>query len=190
MTVLPGAPAHLVVVDMQEVFGDPASAWFTPRFAQIVEPISRLTAAFSPRTTFTRFVAPQGEPVGSWRAYYRQWPFALRPPESAIWRLVAPFADGGPTVDATTFGKWGPQLAARTGHAPVLVIAGVATDCCVISTALAAADAGRHVRVVADACAGAGDDSHRQALAIMRGYAPLVDVVDTAEILTAISPGG
>jgi len=65
-----------------------------------------------------------------------------------------------------------------------LVLAGVSTDCCVLSTALAAADAGVAVRVVADACAGATDGSHRQALDILRLYAPLVEVVSVAEILT------
>ena len=61
------------------------------------------------------------------------------------------------------------------------MLAGVSTDCCVLSTALAAADAGVAVRVVADACAGVNDDSHRQALAIMPLYAPLVEVVSLAD---------
>ena len=41
-----------------------------------------------------------------------------------------------------------------------LVLVGVSTDCCVLSTALAAADEGVSVRVVADACAGVDDDTH------------------------------
>ena len=67
----------------------------------------------------------------------------------------------------------------------------MSTDCCVLSTALAAADAGVPVRVVADACAGVTDESHRQALDILRLYAPLVEVVRVADILGAGSwPGG
>ena len=64
-----------------------------------------------------------------------------------------------------------------------LVLAGVSTDCCVLSTALAAADAGVEVRVVAEACAGGDDDGHRRALEIMRTYAPLIEVVGLDEIL-------
>ena len=58
-----------------------------------------------------------------------------------------------------------------------LVLAGVSTDCCVLSTALAAADAGVHVQVVADACAGVDDDNHRKAIDIMRLYSPMLEIV-------------
>jgi nicotinamidase-related amidase len=86
------------------------------------------------------------------------------------------------TVDATTFGKWTPRLATRVGGAR-LVLAGVSTDCCVLSTALAAADAGVSVTVVSDACAGVDDASHAKALDIMRLYGPLVKVATTDEVL-------
>lgn len=166
---------HLVVIDMQHVFGDPESEWFTPRFAEIVPRISALVAEFAPRVTFTRFVAPAA-PAGAWQAYYEQFPFARQPPSAPLYQLVDDFAPFAPsTVDRPTFGKWGPELAARLAGAD-LVLAGVSTDCCVISTALPAADAGVRVRVVADACAGANDTTHEQALAIMALYAPLIEV--------------
>ncbi|WXF89963.1 isochorismatase family protein [Curtobacterium flaccumfaciens pv. flaccumfaciens] len=59
----------------------------------------------------------------------------------------------------------------------------MSTDCCVLSTALAAADAGATVTVVADACAGASDEDHDRALAVMRLYAPLITVVDSVREL-------
>jgi nicotinamidase-related amidase len=167
---------HLVVVDMQHVFGDPDSPWAVPRFAEVVPRIAALADAFAPRVTFTRFLAP-AEPSGGWRAYYEQFPFALVPPDAQLYRLVDALADrAGPTVDATTFGKWRPELAERIGSDDI-VLAGVSTDCCVISTALAAADAGVRVRVLADACAGATDTTHEQALAVMALYAPLIEIV-------------
>jgi nicotinamidase-related amidase len=86
-------------------------------------------------------------------------------------------------VDATTFSKWGPELAARVEQTGRLVLAGVSTDCCVLSTAVAAADAGVAVRVVADACAGVDDASHEKALDILRLYAPLVEVVTLDDVL-------
>jgi nicotinamidase-related amidase len=85
---------------------------------------------------------------------------------------------------ATTFGKWGPELAARAGAE--LVVAGVTTDCCVISTVLAAADAGVKVRVATDACAGSTDENHQQALAIMALYAPLVELTTVAELVSEL----
>ena len=178
-------PPWLAVIDMQEVFADPGSAWFTPRFGEIVGPVKELVAAFRPRVTFTRFVAP-AEPAGAWRRYYEQWPFALRPPDDPIYRLVADFADdaaaaAGLEIAASTFGKWGPQLEGLVGDGGRLVLAGVSTDCCVLSTAVAAANAGISVQVVADACAGVNDESQAQALALLRLYAPLIEVVSLGE---------
>ena len=80
------------------------------------------------------------------------------------------------------FGKWGPELAGRVGGDDI-VLAGVSTDCCVISTALPAADAGTRIRLVTDACAGATDVSHEQALAVMDLYAPLIELVTTDELM-------
>jgi nicotinamidase-related amidase len=183
---------HLVVVDMQRVFADPTSGWATPGFAAIVPAVGRLVQDCAPEVTFTRFVAP-AQPTGAWRDYYARWPFALQPPEAPLWDVVPGLGPTGPTVDAPTFSKWGPELAARVGPLPggrgsdrtTLVLAGVSTDCCVLSTAVAAADAGVPVQVVADACAGVDDASHRKALDVLALYAPLIEVVTSAEVLTS-----
>lgn len=172
---------HLVVVDLQHVFADPDSGWYVPRFADIVEPVRRLVAAYEPAVTFTRFVAP-ATPSGAWQGYYERWPFARVPADDPLYALVEPFA-GRPTLDFTTFGKWGPELAARVDD--VVVLAGVSTDCCVLSTALPAADAGVQVVVAADACAGACDATHEQALHLMGMYAPLIELRTTAELVGA-----
>jgi len=174
--------AWLVVVDMQQVFtGD--SPWATPRYDHAAHAVERLLPRFTGRTVFTRFVAP-AEPQGAWVPYYRDWPFALVPEADPLWDLTEPFrtaaADrGDPVVTETTFGKWGTGLRAVVGDHAHLVLTGVSTDCCVLSTALAAADAGATVTVVADACAGASDADHGRALDGMRLYAPLISVVDT-----------
>jgi nicotinamidase-related amidase len=170
----------LVVVDLQRVFGDPESPWAAPRFDEVRPRVRRLAGAFGERVVFTRFVAPT-EPEGAWRGYYEQFPFALQPPDAPLYELVdEPGAH--PVVSATTFGKWGPDLASVVDDGP-LTVAGVATDCCVISTVLAAADAGRTVRVVTDACAGSSDDDHDRAVRVMSLYAPLVELTTTAEVL-------
>ena len=176
--------ARLVVVDMQHVFADPDSGWYVPRFAEVVKPVEALVAAFTPHVTFTRFVAP-AQPEGAWIAYYERFPFALEPPDAELYRLVpaiARHASAG-TLDAMTLSKWTPELAGAVGPGGELVVAGVATDSCVIGTALAAADAGVHVRVPADACAGADDDAHEHTLAVLRLWAPLIEVTGTARIL-------
>lgn len=175
---------HLAVIDMQEVFADPASDWATPGFAGIVPRVRELATALAPQITLTRFVAPD-TPSGAWRGYYAQWPFALQPPDAPIYDVVAgiaPAQETTRTISATTFSKWGPELAEAVG-ARTLLLAGVSTDCCVLSTAVAAADAGVPVQVVGDACAGVDAPSHDAALHVMGLYAPLIEVVDTAAVL-------
>lgn len=186
----PEPDAALVVIDMQDVFARPASPWATTNYPAALAATRRLLPAFADRTVLTRYVAP-AVPDGAWRAYFDQWPFALVPEDDPLYDLAG-LADvaaaGAPVVTRTTFGKWGPELAAATRDAGTLVLAGVATDCCVISTALAAADAGRRVLVVADACAGSTPENHERALDIMRLYAPLIEVTTAQDVLAGINP--
>ena len=81
-----------------------------------------------------------------------------------------------------------PDLAAVVGPDAPLVLTGVSTDCCVLSTALAAADAGRFVTVVADACAGLSDADHQRALDAMALYAPLITITSVAEVTGYCAP--
>jgi len=179
--------AWLVVIDMQRIFGEPSSAWFTPRFAEASAAIQRLRPSFSERTVFTRFLAPE-RPVGAWVPYYETWSFALDPANAALYDLMPEFrASDGPVIDRTTFGKWDVETHAAIGGSREIVLVGVSTDCCVISTALAAADAGVHVRVVADACAGVSDSDHGRALGAMALYAPLIEVTTVADVLASVS---
>jgi len=173
----------LVAVDLQTVFADPASPWASPSFSRALAGTRRLLPAFAGRTVHTRFVAPS-RPVAAWEAYYRDWPFALVPPTDPLYALVLP-VEGDPVVTATTFGKWGTDLAAAVGHSERIVLTGVSTDCCVLSTALAAADAGVQVQVVADACAGASEADHQRALDAMALYTPLITLTTVADVLSS-----
>ena len=186
----PGAaivPA-LVVIDMQRLFGDPASPWATPGYDEIVSHVDELAGAFGPdRTTFTRFVIPERW-EGSWEPYYRLWSAVTVPEARSLLDLSEPWASRRPaTLDRTTFSKWGPELRAAAGASRTLVLCGVATDCCVLCTALPAADAGMFVRVVEDACAGATAEAHRSALTVLRGYAPQIEVTTVAEELERLA---
>jgi nicotinamidase-related amidase len=170
----------LVVIDMQNVFADPSSGWAAPQFATIVPNMKTLIAAFTPQVIFTRFVVPD-EPVGAWADYYARWPFARDPSAATFFDLVSDLpSKGHPVIDLPTFGKWGPALRDVAQQPTALVLAGVSTDCCVLSTALAAADDGIRVEVVVDACAGATALDHQRALDAMALYAPLVVLTDTA----------
>lgn len=175
--------AWLVVIDPQRIFADPTSDWGSPMFPAIVDPVRRLAAAAGARTVVTRWV-PARDPQGSWAAYLKAWPFADVPEDDPLLELVPEMADLSQQVVAVpTFGKWGPDLEAVTGPTPHLVLVGVSTDCCVVSTALAAADAGATITVVTDACAGSTRENHRAAMDVMALYPPQITLATSAEVL-------
>lgn len=175
----------LVVIDPQRIFADPSSPWCAPDFEAIVGPVDRLAVEFGDRVLVTRWIPGTGRP-GSWADYFARWPFADRRADDPYFDLVdaATRWVRRPPLDATTFGKWGDAMARIAGRHPRLVLAGVATDCCVISTALAAADAGAWVEVAADACAGSDPASHAAACHVMGLYSPQIRVRTVDQILS------
>lgn len=177
-----------MLIDMQAVFAKPPSPWASGQYPQAQPHALRLRAAYpDERTAITRYLPP--DPVeGAWVPYFEVWPFALDPSQ-ADYALMPGFEPGGATlIERTTFGKWDAQSQEAMGNPDVLVVAGVSTDCCVLSTALAAADAGVQVRVVADACAGASPIDHQRALDAMALYAPLIEITDTDTVLRGSLP--
>ena len=178
------ADPWLVVVDAQHIFASPDSPWGSPMFDAIVEPVRRLAAAYGPeRTILTRWV-PADPAAGSWAAYLEAWPFARVADDDPLLDLVEPVRGlGAHVLGAPTFGKWGADLAALTGPTPDLVVTGVSTDCCVVSTALAAADAGATLTVVTDACAGSTPENHAAAMHVMSLYPPQITLATTARVL-------
>jgi len=182
------APSWLMIIDMQRIFSEPNSEWATPDYALASAGIQRLLGAFESRVCFARFLPPD-QPVGAWITYYERWPFALDPANAPLYELTKEFASVPATmIDRTTFGKWDAATDEALGHPKDIVLAGVTTDCCVLSTALAAADAGVHVTVAADGCAGITEADHQRALNAMALYSPMINIAEVGSILASV-PG-
>jgi nicotinamidase-related amidase len=108
----------------------------------------------------------------------------LRPERDGWFELAEPYRGlAGTFVDRPIFSAWGERLRSRAGDPAELVLCGVATDCCVISTALDAIDDAAFVRVVEDACRGSSAASHDAAVTVLRGYAPQVTLTTVDEEL-------
>ncbi|MEM6940015.1 MAG: isochorismatase family protein [Pseudomonadota bacterium] len=166
----------LLVIDMQPAFGSPESPWYVPDYETCAAQVGRLVEAFSSRVLFTRFVPPT-VPHGSWQSYYDIHRFALDPRHKALWDLD-PRWSGRPAVASHRFAKWR-EAAAEVPQDAQLVICGVATDCCVLGTAIEANDAGRAVRLAVDACAAATTTLHEAALTVLGDRAGLLQMTDT-----------
>lgn len=178
------ADAWLVVIDPQHIFAASDSAWGSPFFPDAIANIARLAERFGERVLVTRWM-PTADRATSWGEYFAAWPFADQPASDPLFDLV-PEAAGlspHPTLDLPTFGKWGAEIEAIVGRGGHVVLTGVSTDCCVISTALAGADAGAHLTVVTDACAGSTAENHAAAVQVMSLYPPQITLATTAEVL-------
>lgn len=187
MSRSPSASAEdswLVVIDPQAIFASPDSAWGSPFFADVIPRIRELADSFGERVIVTRWM-PTADRSTSWGEYFAAWPFADRPSSDPLFALVSDAIglSPHPTLDLPTFGKWGGEIEAIVGRGARVVLTGVSTDCCVISTALAAADAGAHVTVAADACAGSTAENHAAAMQVMGLYPPQITISDTAAVL-------
>ena len=73
------------------------------------------------------------------------------------------------------------------GATPTLIVTGVSTDCCVVSTVLPAADAGARIVVVTDGCAGSTPENHEAALHAMGLYPPQVTLATSDEVLVSLT---
>ena len=101
---------------------------------------------------------------------------ALVPDDDPLYAVVPELVGvADHVVTAGTFGKW-PVLRDLVGDGAHLTLTGVSTDCCVLSTALPAADAGVTVRIAASACAGSSAENHQRALDAMSLYGPQITV--------------
>lgn len=175
-------PATLVCIDMQRIFQDPESQWGVGGYEAAATKVAELADAHAGNVVWTRFVRDPAE-VGSWKDYYERWSDCRDSPESPVWDVTLTTQPADRVLSKPTFSKWGAELAEMTEATPHLIVCGVATDCCVISTVLGAVDAGKHVTVVTDACAGATTEIHDQALSLMGMLSPMVTLVTTAELL-------
>lgn len=178
----------LVVIDRQKVFAQSDwSEWACAdgTYYATDGPFTRLATAYGDRVAYTRYIAPD-TPQDAWVEYFKGWPQFLVAPDDPMYDFTdetAELAEGHPVISRTTFGKWCPELADAIGGATKIAICGVATDCCVLLTALAAADAGVRVRVVTDACAGSTPENQELAVNTMRLFSPLIEITTTDELL-------
>lgn len=171
----------MVLIDMQRIFQEPESQWFVSNYPSVEAKVSELHGSFD-QVIWTRFVRDPQEP-GAWADYYDRSDRCRADPESTQWDITIPLDPHERIIILPTLSKWGAQMAELTKGYAHLVVAGVATDCCVLSTVLGAVDAGKRVSVVADACGGATAIAHAQALDLMRLLSPMVTITTVASLL-------
>ena len=191
-----GADTVHVVIDMQRLF-DEETGWRVPDLAAVLRPIGKLIEHRPARALYARFITPAsiGESKGAWQRYYRQWPQVIRDRlPVGIFDLVAPLA--GQAAPHQQFDKEGfsafsgpafPGMLRDLG-ASTLVLSGVETDVCVLSTALEAIERGLRVVIATDAVTSSSPAGHRATLDhVLPRFEPMLDLAPSADIIAAWS---
>ena len=189
-----GADAVHVVIDMQRLF-DEETGWRVADLGSVVPAIVSLIEHRPARALYARFITPARieETKGAWQSYYRQWPEVIAdrlPP--GIFDLVAPLAPHAAAhqqFDKRGFSAFsGPTFAGMLGDlgAQTLVLTGVETDVCVLSTALEAIERGHRVVIATDAVTSSSPAGHRAALDhVLPRFEHLLDLAPSADIIAA-----
>lgn len=164
----------LLVIDMQNAY-TAEGPWTCPNMARATEQIIALieSGRFS-EVIFTRFDAPQ-DPVGTWKDYN----VINREVNEDVWMNemvpeLAPYLTQYPVFSKSTYSSMtvpeireaAEQCTARGGS---VVLTGVVSECCVLSTAFEAIDLGCPVVYITDACAGCSDDLEAAVVSVLAG---------------------
>lgn len=185
--------AHLCV-DMQRMFAE-ETPWHTPWLERVLPQIVSLVAAQPDRTLFTRFLPPPTaeRARGTWKAYYQRWPEMtqerLHPELLDLVPQLARFVPPAMVVDKFEYSAFrSPKLLPllRQKRVRTLIVTGVETDVCVLSTILAAVDLGLRVVIPTDAVCSSTDETHDALLRLYRRrFATQIETGTVDEVLAA-----
>lgn len=173
----------LVVIDMQNGFLNHHSRHITPAVVALVQ---EWTSRGLP-VVFTRFF---NEPGSAYEKYFK-WTRLVDSPETDLAPEIAAMADGSPVVDKpgyTLFTQEGAALVAEHGWTD-LVFCGVATESCVLKSAVDAFEHGYGPWIATDACASdAGAPVHDAGLTVARRLVGKHQLVTVDDLLSRLTP--
>lgn len=188
---IPHSALHLVV-DMQEMFRSHPD-WGTEVLTRVIPPIRRLLEARPDNAYFSRFIPPQraDHASGTWQRYYRRWASVtldnLAPGQVAIVRELRPWAKRvADKVGYSAMANPVLRQAAISHSDHCMILSGVETDVCVLSTVMEGVDAGLRVILATDALTSSSTACHERALAILHDrFDEQVELATVDQILAA-----
>lgn len=153
---------------MQVMFVDD-TPWQAPWARRVMPAIIGLVEHAPSRTLFSRFIPARNtaEAPGTWRRYFERWEQMtlnhLPADQVELVPELAAYAPPASVVDKRTYSPWhdgrlAPALSAK--GVTTLIISGLETEVCVLSTLLGAVDYGFRVIIATDAVCSSTDETH------------------------------
>lgn len=183
-----------VCIDMQRLFLEPGD-WYCSNGLTILSNTIKLAKASGDRCWFTRFITPttSAEATGQWRPYFEHWHSVTQSEVGAdimdLHTQLQPYASESRVFDKPTYDTFKSDSFAQllqASSARTLVMFGIETDVCVLSSALSAVDLGFRVIVVNDATASSDMNSHQACLDLVYPrFDQQIVLATTAQVLHA-----
>ena len=178
----------LLVIDMQNVYTK-GQEWACEGVEAASASILRLLNSRMPdQVIFTRYLAAE-HPEGVWKEYNEMnaavnadaWLNEMMPE-------FLPWVKTHPVYTKSVYSSFAiPEVRDLAKHASRIVISGVVAECCVLSTALSAIDAGCKVIYLTDAVAGLNATSQKEAENILSYLSPLhTELMTTQQYLDSL----
>jgi nicotinamidase-related amidase len=169
----------VLLIDFQEIF-KPHGLWPVPKFNAALENALKICEKFKNVIT-TRYIPPK-HIFGEWKQYFKQFPKIPLNDNDPCYDLAENVPDDF-VISVPKFGKWQSISKSLRKLPEKVIVCGVSTDCCVLSTVLPAVDSGVKVYVVSDACAAGNNHDNKRGLDAMKGYYPNIEIVSTENVL-------
>jgi nicotinamidase-related amidase len=187
----PVANAVHLCIDMQNIFAH-GGIWQTPWMERVLPAIVDISARYTARTVFTRFITPLAaeDRPGRWRRYFTKWKCATRSQLPADQLELVPslrrFAPPAAVIDKTGYSAFSESALAsflREKSVSTLIVTGAETDVCVLSTVLDAVDLGLRVVIVEDALCSSFDEGHDALMTLYRNrFAEQIELIRLEEL--------
>ncbi len=177
----------LLVIDMQNVYTKDQE-WACEEVEKASDSILRLlnSRALS-QVIFTQYLATK-HPEGVWKEYNKV--NAAVNADPWLNEMMSEFLPTQkiPCIHKSVYSSFAiPQVRELAKHASRVVISGVVAECCVLSTALSAIDAGCKVIYLTDAVAGLNATSRKEAENILSYLSPLhTELMTTQQYLDSL----
>lgn len=168
----------ILVIDMQNVYkkGQPWACLDTEGAAKSIVRIVKEAEKTLPasQVIFTKYIAAR-HPAGAWKDYNRAYADINADPYlNAMLPSIKAASKGHPVYEKSTYSSVSvPAIRDAAMRSGRLVLTGVVSECCVLSTAFAAIDLGCHVLWIPDAVSGFDEPKERGAELMLRGLSPV-----------------
>jgi len=178
----------LLIIDVQNAY-DQNQPWECPNITQAVENIKLIAKSkITDNIYATAYIAPT-HPQGVWKDYNEKYSDINKDPyANEIISSVKALCPSDHIYTKSTYSAMKiADMAEVAMNAPYVIVTGVTTGCCVLSTVMDLIDMGIYVYLVKDATAGSSIECEQAVWTTLKGLSPLhLTMLNSRELISQV----